>query len=68
MDKNSDGIFKDTLNAVQGSYKMFDGKNYIQISLNNECDLKLKMDANNVDETIVFSGVGSDVNNYLAQV
>lgn len=67
MDKNSDGIFKDTLNAVQGSYKMFDGKNYIQISLNNECDLKLKMDANNVDETIVFSGVGSDVNNYLAQ-
>jgi thiol-disulfide isomerase/thioredoxin len=67
IDKNSSGIYKDTLNAPQGSYKLFDGKNTLAISLNNECDLKLKMDANNVDETIVFSGVGSEVNNYLVQ-
>lgn len=65
--KNSDGIYKDTLNAPRGIYKLFDGKNTLQISLNNEYDLKLKMDANNVDETIVFSGVGSEVNNYLVQ-
>jgi thiol-disulfide isomerase/thioredoxin len=65
--KNSNGIYKDTLNVPQGSYKLFDGKNTLTISLNNECDLKLKMDANNVDETIVFSGVGSEVNNYLVQ-
>jgi thiol-disulfide isomerase/thioredoxin len=65
--KNSNGIYKDTLNVSQGSYKLFDGKNTLTISLNNECDLKLKMDANNVDETITFSGIGSEVNNYLVQ-
>jgi thiol-disulfide isomerase/thioredoxin len=65
--KNSDGVYKDTLNVRQGSYKLFDGKNTLVISLNNECNLKLKMDANNVDETIIFSGLGSEVNNYLAQ-
>ena len=67
LEKNSNGIYKDTLNAPQGSYKLFDGKNTLLISLNNECDLKLKMDVNNVDETIIFSGVGSEVNNYLVQ-
>jgi thiol-disulfide isomerase/thioredoxin len=65
--KNGNGIYKDTLNAPQGSYTLFDGKNTLTISLNNECDLKLKMDANNVDQTIVFSGTGSEINNYLAQ-
>ena len=50
-----------------GIYKLFDGKQSISISLNNKSNLKLKMDANNVDETIVFSGIGSDVNNYVAQ-
>lgn len=67
MEKNSDGIYKDTINALQGNYKLFDGKNYIQVFLNNETDLKLKMDANDVDNTIVFSGAGSEVNNFITQ-
>ena len=65
--KNSDGVFKDTLKAETGSYKLFDGKQYISILLNNKYNLKLKMDANNVDGTIVFSGIGSEMNNYVAQ-
>ena len=65
--KNNDGVFKDTLKAGTGSYKLFDGKQHISILLNNKYNLKLKMDANNVDETIVFSGIGSEMNNYVAQ-
>lgn len=65
--KNSDGVYKDTLKVVKGYYKLFYGKQYVLISLDNNSDLKLKMDVNNVDETIVFSGIGSDVNNYVAE-
>jgi len=65
--KNTNGIYKDTMKVEPGIYKLFDGKQSISISLNNKSNLKLKMDANNVDQTIVFSGIGSDVNNYVAQ-
>ncbi len=65
--KNSDGVYKDTLKVENGVYKLFDGKNYTAISLKNNDNLKLKMDSNDVDNTIVFSGVGSDINNYLTQ-
>lgn len=67
LEKNSDGVYKDTLKVATGSYKLFDGKQYVTILLNNKYNLKLKMDANNVDGTIVFSGVGSDANNYFTQ-
>ncbi|WP_281337021.1 TlpA family protein disulfide reductase [Flavobacterium eburneipallidum] len=65
--KNSDGVYKDTLKVVKGNYRLFDGKQYTLVSLDNNSDLKLKMDANNIDKTIVFSGVGSEMNNYIAQ-
>jgi thiol-disulfide isomerase/thioredoxin len=65
--KNSDGIYKDTLKVTNGNFRLFDGKQYIFVLLDNKSDLKLKMDANNVDETIVFHGVGSEMNNYVAQ-
>lgn len=66
MVKNSKGVYKDTLKVQQGSYKLFDGKQLTQFSLSNS-DIKLKMDVNRVDETIVFLGVGSDLNNYAVQ-
>lgn len=65
--KNTDGVYKDTLNATPGNYNLFDGKNYIPFFLNNQSDLKLKMDSNDVDNTIAFTGSGSDVNNFMAQ-
>lgn len=65
--KNNDGVYKDTLKVGKGMYKLFDGKNYTTISLKNNDNLKLKMDSNDVNNTIVFSGVGSEMNNYLAQ-
>jgi thiol-disulfide isomerase/thioredoxin len=35
--------------------------------LKNSYNLKLKMDAKNFDESIVYSGIGSNENNFLAQ-
>ena len=61
------GVYKDTINVKQGNYKLFDGKNYYILSLNNKCNLKIVVDADNVEETILFSGVCSEVNNYNTQ-
>ena len=65
--KNNDGVYKDTLKVADGSYKFFDGKNYISIILKSNYNLKLKMDSNDVYKTIVFSGTGSDINNFSTQ-
>jgi len=64
---NAKGIFKDTLNVVEGPYMLFDGVEYTSLYLKNGYDLKLKMDAKQFDESIVYSGKGANENNYLAQ-
>lgn len=64
---NKKGVFKDTLRVAEGFYLLFDGKEYTQMYLKNGYNLKLKMDANNFDESIVYTGVGEKENNYLAQ-
>ncbi len=64
---NKDGVFKDTVNIKEGLYQMFDGVEYTDLYLKNGYDLTLKMDAKNFDESIVYSGVGSKENNYLAK-
>ncbi|RTY89342.1 TlpA disulfide reductase family protein [Flavobacterium sp. GT3R68] len=64
---NKDGVFKDSLNVKEGFYQMFDGVEYASLYLKNGFDLKLKMDAKEFDESLVYSGKGSAENNYLAQ-
>lgn len=65
VDKN--GVFKDTLNVTEGSYILFDGVEYTSLYLKNGYDLKLKMDAKQFDESIVYTGNGALENNFLAQ-
>lgn len=64
---NKDGFFKDTINIKEGMYQMYDGVEYTDLYLKNGYDLTLKMDAKVFDESIVYSGVGANENNYLAQ-
>ena len=64
---NKQGIFKDSFAVEEGIYMLFDGKEYTQMYLKNSYNLKLKMDAKNFDESIVYSGIGSNENNFLAQ-
>jgi thiol-disulfide isomerase/thioredoxin len=64
---NKDGVFKDTLSITEGVYMLYDGKEYAKLFVKNGFDLKLKMDAHNFDESMVFSGKGAVENNYMVQ-
>ncbi len=61
------GTFSDTIFNASGHYRFSDGTENSALYLKNEYDVKLNMDAKEFDETIVYTGTGSDVNNYLAQ-
>jgi len=62
-----DGHFSSSFEIKEGMYQLFDGAEYTELFLKNGFDLKLKMDAENFDESIVYSGKGAEENNYLAQ-
>ncbi|WP_029271571.1 TlpA disulfide reductase family protein [Flavobacterium sp. KJJ] len=64
---NEKGIFKDTLVVDGGRSRLSDGVETTELFLKNGDDLKLKMDAKQFDESIVYSGKGSLENNILAQ-
>ncbi len=61
------GLFKGTAAVEKGFYMLYDGKEYTQLYLKNNFNLKLKMDAKQFDESIVYTGVGAVENNFLAQ-
>jgi thiol-disulfide isomerase/thioredoxin len=64
---NKQGVFKDSFVVEEGLYMLSDGKEYTKLFLKNGYNLKLKMDAQQFDESIVYAGVGAAENNFLAQ-
>lgn len=64
---NAKGIFKDTLIVDGGRSRLSDGVESTELFLKNGYDIKLKMDAKQFDESIVYTGKGSLENNILAQ-
>lgn len=64
---NKEGYFKDTLSIAEGVYMFYDGKEYAKIFIKNGYDLKLKVDAQKFDQSMVFSGKGAAENNYMVQ-
>ncbi|UQD55764.1 TlpA disulfide reductase family protein [Flavobacterium sp. K5-23] len=67
MGVNKEGFFKDSFSVEEGIYLLYDGKEYAKIFVKNGYDLKLKMDAAQFDESMVFSGSGAEENNDLVQ-
>ncbi|AWM13753.1 TlpA family protein disulfide reductase [Flavobacterium sp. NRK F10] len=65
-DKN--GVFKDKFAVAEGFYQLSDGTEYTQLYLKNGYDLTLTMDAKEFDESIKYSGKGSEENNFIAQM
>ncbi|MEW5676771.1 TlpA disulfide reductase family protein [Flavobacterium enshiense] len=63
----NNGVLKDTLKVKEGLYEFHVGEEYTDLYLKNGYDLKLKMDVNQFDESIVYEGSGSPENNFLAQ-
>ncbi len=64
---NSKGIFKDTLKVVDGSYFIYDGQESSELYLKNGYNLKMKMNAKEFDESIVYEGKGEAENNVLVK-
>ncbi|OEK08341.1 hypothetical protein A8C32_02495 [Flavivirga aquatica] len=64
---NADGTFLDTLKVEAGSYILFDGVEQAKLYLKNGYDLKVSIDTKAFDETLKFTGNGSEANNYLAK-
>uniref|UniRef100_UPI0030FBBCA9 TlpA family protein disulfide reductase n=1 Tax=uncultured Wocania sp. TaxID=2834404 RepID=UPI0030FBBCA9 len=62
-----DGTFKDTLKVETGTYNFFDGKESTSIFLKNGYDLNISIDTKEFDESITYSGIGSESSNYLAK-
>ncbi|MBC7847028.1 MAG: TlpA family protein disulfide reductase [Flavobacterium sp.] len=67
IELNKKGIFKDTLKVKEGMYRMNDGVESTELYLKNGYSIKLKMDAKQFDESIVYSGIGALENNVLAK-
>jgi thiol-disulfide isomerase/thioredoxin len=64
---SEDGSFSDTLKIVNGSYNLYDGTDMTSLYLKNGDNLRLTLNAQKFQETLVYNGKGADVNNYLVQ-
>ncbi len=63
-----DGTFSDTLKISHPEvYGFFNGRIATPIFLKNGFDIKMVADMDNLEETITYSGPGSEHNNYLTQ-
>lgn len=61
------GSFKDTLKVKSDVYTIFDGKEYTSVYLQNGNDIKMTLDTKRFDETVNFSGKGSEESSFLAK-
>jgi thiol-disulfide isomerase/thioredoxin len=64
---NEDGTFSDTLKLESGKYTFYDGNEATSLFLKNGYELNITLDTEMFDETIKYSGVGAENNNYLAE-
>ncbi len=64
---NEDNTFKDTLKVTKGIYTLSDGSEFAALYLDNNYDINITLDAKEFDETLTFSGLGSDGSSYLVK-
>ena len=64
---NDDNFFTDTLKVSKGVYSITDGTDYASLYLENGYDIAMTLDTKEFDETLTFTGNGSDGSNYLAK-
>jgi len=67
---NEDGTFADTLKVIDTIYTYYfnHGEEYSKMFLKNGYDLTFKINTEQFDESIEYSGTGSKENNYLADL
>lgn len=64
---NEDGTFKDTLKVETGLYFLYDGSESTSVFLKNGFDLNVTIDTKAFDETVKYTGTGSEHSNFLAE-
>ncbi len=65
---NAEGNFLDTIYDFEAGYfKLVIGKEYTNLFLKNGSNIALTVNADAVDETIKYNGIGANENNFLAQ-
>ncbi len=64
---NKNGFFEANFAAPQGFYGFSDGKESSTLYLKPDSDITLTMDAKEFDETIVYTGKGTEESNFMAQ-
>jgi len=62
-----DGSFTDTLHVAKGNYTFSDGGEYAGLFLYPNSKLTITLDTEQFDETLKFSGRGSEENNYTVK-
>ncbi len=63
-----DGSFMDTLRVNTETYVLYDGKNRINVYVEPGSTINVNYDATDFDNTLVISGIGSEISNYLYEV
>ncbi|MBC8754700.1 TlpA family protein disulfide reductase [Kordia sp. YSTF-M3] len=64
---NEDGTFKDTLKVNAGVYGFYDGSESSSLYLKNGYDITMSLNTKEFDESISYTGNGSESSNYIAQ-
>src|SRR5690606_19759242 len=64
---NDDGTFSDTLKVETGIYNFFDGNESTNLFLKNGFDINMTLNTKEFDETIKYTGIGSEHSNFLAE-
>ncbi|MDV7187240.1 TlpA disulfide reductase family protein [Lutibacter sp. TH_r2] len=62
---NEDGSFLDTLKVEPNKYILYQGRNGVELFIENGSSIKVDFDAENMDSTLVITGKGSEISNYL---
>ncbi|SNR60102.1 redoxin domain-containing protein [Lutibacter flavus] len=60
-----DGSFIDTLTTEEGTYILYDGKNMAELYINYGDNLGINYDINDFENTLLISGKGSEISNYI---
>ena len=68
IDIDEDGKFSDTLRLSDGKYSFTVGPELSALYFDQGDDINLTIDTKLFDESIVYTGIGSEKNNYLAQL
>ena len=64
---NEDGTFSDTLKVDAGLYSMYNGSERTTIFLKNGYEINMTIDTEQFDETVSYTGPGSENSNFLAK-